>query len=85
MKHLDVQAEHIKSQYFHISISREAYLAYYSGKIKQVVVTAQSGLRVKFPANLLTSYVTHQGVQGYFVLKYLTTGKVVSLDKISAR
>lgn len=68
---------------FYLSISSEEYLKYYRGQVKWVAVTATNGLKVRFPVNLLNPYITRSGVKGRFILKYLTCGKAVSLDKIS--
>ena len=68
---------------FRLSISPDEYVRYYRGQVKFVMVTSNSGLKVRFPANLLTPYVSRQGVQGHFILRYLATGKAVSLDKIT--
>ncbi len=75
--------DNVKSVEFTLDISRQVYLQYYSGRIKSVIVRSTEGRRVQFPANLLTSHVTHSGVKGLFVLHYLENGKALSLDKIN--
>ncbi len=72
----------IRQVEFYLNISRNEYLKYYRGQVNNVLVTSLCGKKVKFPANLLISHVTHHGVDGRFVLQYLASGKVVKLLKI---
>lgn len=68
---------------FNLSISADEYLKYYQGHVKWVLATSTRGLKVRFPANLLSQHVTLNGINGYFILKYLSNGKLVSLNKIN--
>lgn len=70
-------------QVFNLNISPDDYLLYYKGSIANVLVQAESGLKIKFPANLLRSYVTSGGVFGKFKLRYDLKGKVLDFSKIS--
>lgn len=67
---------------FSLNISRQDYLQYYQGQVKWVLVRSYCGRKIKFPANLLTSHVSHNGVQGEFILHYQTTGKAIELVRI---
>lgn len=67
---------------FSLNIGRQEYLQYYQGQVKWVLVDSYCGKKVKFPANMLTSHVSHNGVQGEFILHYLTTGKAIKLEKV---
>jgi predicted flavoprotein YhiN len=53
---------------FSLALSAEQYLAYYQGAASKVVVRCTNGQSIQFPARLLTRFVTHQGIQGQFVL-----------------
>ncbi|WP_196140530.1 DUF2835 domain-containing protein [Aliikangiella sp. G2MR2-5] len=68
---------------FSLNISSNEYLRYYKGEVKWVVVTARSGKKIKFPANLLSPFVTHNGINGAFTLRYTAEGKCISLVKNS--
>ncbi|TQV81509.1 DUF2835 family protein [Aliikangiella coralliicola] len=67
---------------FNLTIPADEYIRYYRGEIKWVQVRAINGLKVRFPANLLYPHVSHNGINGRFVLEYLAGGKAVSLRKI---
>lgn len=53
----------------HLSIDAEAYRRYYSGAARVIVARDAQGRRVQFPAERLRTFVTHQGIQGTFVLR----------------
>ncbi len=74
--------EKVLSVEFSLSISSDEYLNYYRGQVKWVVAISNKGLKVKFPANLLKPYISRNGIKARFILKYLTSGKAVSLTKI---
>ena len=50
---------------FSLSISNEKYLQYYKGSAKAVVVTADDGRKIQFPASKLQRFVKHDGIR-YF-------------------
>jgi len=58
----------MKRYEFHLSILPEEFLAYYRGRIKQVLVGCSHGLTVQFPASLLQPFITASGIHGHFVL-----------------
>ena len=53
-----------------IDISSEDYLSWYRGRSKQVLATTLDGLKVQFPANILQSFVGHNGVKGTFQIEF---------------
>lgn len=73
----------VNRETFTLSISRTEYLAYYQGTVKWVLVISDSGLRVKFPADWLGKFVSHNGVYGRFELSFTKQGKLIALQKIS--
>ena len=58
------------SMRFHLTIDAEHYLAYYAGMARTVVVMADDGRRIEFPAEHLRQFVTHLGVNGYFEIEF---------------
>lgn len=67
---------------FRLAISAEDYLAYYQGAAKAVVVRAEDGRRVRFPAGALQPFITHQGIHGRFELRFDARHKLQALRRI---
>jgi hypothetical protein len=67
---------------FSLRISAEDYLNYYKGRAKYVMAQSQDGRKVKFPANALQRFLTHDGVFGRFRLCFDENYKFISIDKI---
>lgn len=72
-------AQHVR---FRIAISADDYLAYYQGAARDVVVRAEDGRRIRFPAGALQRFVTHQGIHGRFELRYDANHKFVDLLRL---
>jgi len=53
-----------------LNISPERFQAYYQGVVEYVVATASDGRTVKFPARVLRTFLTYQGVQGTFEITF---------------
>jgi len=53
-----------------LTISADDFVALYQGVVRDVVAIATDGRRVRFPARILQPYVTHQGIQGRFVIQF---------------
>lgn len=45
------------------------FLPYYQGSADTIVVTSTTGLRLKFPAMHLRSYLKNDGINGYFCMQ----------------
>jgi hypothetical protein len=71
-----------KEYHFNLRISAADYLRYYQGSAQSVVVTTHQGQRVKFPASVLRSYVTTDGISGQFVLLTDENNKMLDLRRI---
>jgi len=67
---------------FAIRISAEDYIYYYRGQAKQVIVNADDGRRVQFPASCLQPFVLHDGINGVFRLRFDANNKFVGIEKI---
>lgn len=67
---------------FRLAISADDYLAYYQGVARAVVVLAEDGRRVRFPAGALQPFVSHQGVHGLFELCFDDRNKLTGLRRI---
>ncbi|MBL4781584.1 MAG: DUF2835 domain-containing protein [Porticoccaceae bacterium] len=67
---------------FYLNISAQEYLRVYQGSARQVVVRGTDGTTLSFPAQHLRRFVSHDGVQGRFMLNYDAEHKFVSLQKL---
>lgn len=63
-----------------LNITSDAYLRHYRGSARDVVATTDDGLRVRFPANVLRTVVTRDGVRGRFVIEFDDQGKFMSIE-----
>ena len=70
------------SSFFNLNISAQEYLRVYKGSARQVVVRGAGGSSLSFPAEHLRRFVSRDGVQGRFELKYDASNKFVSLEKL---
>lgn len=68
---------------FSLKLSAEEFLAYYEGTAKQVIVRADDGRVLQLPANVLRSYVTHDGICGRFILECDQHYRFVSIKMIT--
>ena len=67
---------------FRLNLTAEQMRHYYSGVARQVVVSADDGRRIQFPAAWLQRFLTHQGVQGLFEMRFGTDRKLIDLRRI---
>ena len=67
---------------FSLSISADAYLEYYKGSVKHVLAKSQDGRSVRFPANAIQKFLTHEGVHGRFRMLFDENHKLISIEKI---
>lgn len=66
-----------------LRIDREQFLRYYRGTAKYVVARSRDGRTVKFPASILQPFLTHDGIQGVFVLRHDQNNKFVAIERLS--
>lgn len=69
---------------FQLNLSKERYLAFYEGRADQVVARAIDGRTIQFPAGAIRQFLTHEGIQGRFVIHFDDNNKLVGIKKISA-
>ncbi|HEC18915.1 MAG TPA: DUF2835 family protein [Gammaproteobacteria bacterium] len=67
---------------FRLAISADKYLAYYQGAARAVVVSLANGQHLQFPAESLRPFVTHDGVQGEFLLRVDANHKLQSFERL---
>lgn len=65
-----------------LKIYPEEFQRLYEGNVKDVSARSVTGLKVRFPANILRPYVTHAGVVGTFAIHFSDENKFHSIEKI---
>ncbi len=72
-------AQHI---YFSLQLSYEQYLQVYQGSAKNISVIADDGRRIAFPARNMQSFLSKEGISGYFEMTLTPENKFISIRKI---
>jgi len=65
-----------------LHISPHQYLAYYKGAADAVVATSVDGRKVRFPARVLRQFLTHDGIDGTFVIRFNAQHKFIGIEKV---
>lgn len=65
-----------------LDISASEMLAYYRGQARSVRARATTGQYVQFPASVLQRHITHQGVQGRFLIEFDANHKFIRLEPL---
>ncbi|MFT5452403.1 MAG: hypothetical protein ACI9N9_001895 [Enterobacterales bacterium] len=73
----------VSEHLFSLHITRQEYLRYYAGDARSVQVRSIQGLLLQFPASALKHHVTHQGIDGHFIIKFDGDNKLIALNKIA--
>lgn len=65
-----------------LKISAEEYQRLYRGEVDSVLAHTADGRRVRFPAAPLRAFVTRQGIQGRFRIRYDGAGRLVDIRRV---
>ena len=65
-----------------LSIPTNELLRWYSGGAKDVKAVSVDGRSVRFPADVIRPYVTHEGVFGYFEIRFSASGKFENIRRV---
>ena len=65
-----------------LDIPKEEWLKIYRGQTNLVYAKSRDGRAIQFPANILSKYTTHFGVQGSFSIHFDANGKFQSIVKL---
>jgi uncharacterized protein DUF2835 len=57
-------------------------MAYYKGKAQSILVHSIDNRRIKFPANAVRKFLTHDGIHGLFEIQFDKNNKLVNIEKI---
>lgn len=69
--------------HFYLDIPKEEYLRNYSGSAHSVLVQAEDGRTVRFPAVNLRQFVTTEGVRGRFEMSLDENNSMIDIRKLS--
>lgn len=67
---------------FAMRLSYQEFYPFYLGKIKQIIVRTEQGLRLQLPAERFRPFLTSQGIQGQFELIINENNKIESLIQL---
>ncbi len=68
---------------FALTLSYDQYLKVYQGMAKNVSVVADDGRRISFPAGNIQTFLTKEGINGYFEMELAPENKFVSIKKLN--
>jgi len=68
--------------HFRLQLSRDEAMRYYQGKATKVVVRAENGQRVQFPAENIRPFIDQNGVDGVFSISFDDDNKMIGLKRI---
>ena len=68
---------------FYLHISAEEFLRYYRGTAGSVVVSAEDGSRLRFPAASLRKFITREGISGRFVIRFDEKNKLLGIERLA--
>jgi hypothetical protein len=72
-----------RSMRFNLSVSAEKYLAYYKGHASSIHVRSIENKSIRFPANAVRKFLTHEGIHGLFEIQFDENNKLIQVVKIS--
>jgi hypothetical protein len=63
-------------------IAADDYQRLYQGAVRDVVARSVDGRRIRFPAMILRSFVTHTGINGCFRIVFDDENRFQTIEKI---
>ena len=66
-----------------LNISADKLLSYYSGKVRNVIAKCDDGTTIQFPVEILRPFISHEGINGRFVIRYDENNKLAGIEKIT--
>lgn len=67
---------------FRLAISSEKYLAYYQGRAQNILVRAEDGRKIRFPAHNLRPSLQHDGIRGLFQMRFDNNNKMIDIIRL---
>ena len=65
-----------------LNISADEYLKLYQGAAKSVYTRTSKGRSIRFPANILQPFVSHQGIKGEFIIRFDRDNRFVDIQAL---
>lgn len=69
---------------FSLNIGRAQAMRYYQGTAHAVVVRAENGQTLRFPASYIRRFIEQDGIQGRFVIRFDEHHKLVDLQRLKS-
>ena len=67
---------------FSLHLTYDQFLSVYQGFARNVSVVADDGRRIQFPAGNVQSFLTKEGIHGYFEMELTANNKFVGIRKL---
>lgn len=67
---------------FRMNIAREEAMRYYTGTVRFVIVDAENGQRIQFPAQHIRPFITQSGIQGIFCISFDDHHKMIGIERV---
>jgi len=68
---------------FQLGISADQFLRVYQGSAKNISTRADDGRLIKFPAQNIKQFLTHEGIYGYFEMELTIEHKFIAIKKLN--
>ncbi len=68
---------------FSLNLEYEQYLRVYQSAAINISVIADDGRRIAFPARNVQSFLTKDGINGYFEMQLTSDNQFISIKKLS--
>lgn len=68
--------------HFALQLTYDQFLQVYQGNAKNISVIADDGRRIIFPARNIQSFLSKDGISGYFQMSLTSENKFINLKKI---
>lgn len=68
--------------HFALQLTYDQFLQVYQGNAKNISVIADDGRRIVFPARNIQSFLSKDGISGYFQMSLTSENKFINLKKI---
>ncbi|MDD5215749.1 MAG: DUF2835 domain-containing protein [Methylococcales bacterium] len=67
---------------FNLSLSTEDFLRVYQGITKHIITRTDDGQVLKFPAQNIKQFLTHNGIYGYFEMAFSPDHKFIGIKRL---
>lgn len=67
---------------FNLSLSSKQFLQIYQGIAKNVTTRTDDGQVIQFPAQHIKSFLTHDGIYGYFEMTFSAEHKFMGIKRL---